>query len=204
MTETTRVVAARRAAARWPHRWPRPSRNGRRGLQHHHDVERARRASSSSRTAWTMTGFRLGMSRGQLQRAQERHLRAVRLAPPRPPADRRSRPPRGPRGCDSWRRVERVGEQRRVAQPLDVEVGDAVGAAAGRHDGEDAQNPRPHTMSQVIVVSSGMSARATRPDHEIEETRADPGARALVGEHLAGDGRALRDGRTADVTLRRA
>ena len=35
-------------------------------------------AASSSRTAWAMTGFRLGRSAASVGRAQEGHLRAVR------------------------------------------------------------------------------------------------------------------------------
>jgi hypothetical protein len=142
---------------------------GHRGVDRRGVAERRRRLQHDHHVAALALGLQLvdrvhdhrlqaGQVGGQLGRAQERHVGAALardLGHPRvvggdhDPVHGR----RGPRG------VQRVGQQRPVAEALEVQVRHAVGAAAGRDEGDDPG----HTIDHVSVVSSAMSTRATRP-----------------------------------------
>jgi hypothetical protein len=70
-------------------------------------------------------------------------------------------------------RLQRVGEQRPVAQPLDVEVGNAVRPSAG---GDDADDTKP-VLHQMGVILSREAARAVTGSEgaRLAALPADPG-----------------------------
>ena len=110
---------------------------GRGGLQHHHDVGLL---AGRLHLLHGVDDHRLqaGDVGGQVARAQERHLAAVGLRHLR----HAKVVGRDHHAVDARRRLGRVqgmGQQRPVAQPLDVQVGHAVRPAPRGHDGHDPQ-----------------------------------------------------------------